>query len=67
MKKFSLFLIGSAIMISCNETPIEQAAVEGNEHESEFQWTTEKFGDIQILRFQIEGWEKLSLQAVLRF
>lgn len=62
MKKFSLFLIGSAIMISCNETPIEQAAVEGNEHESEFQWTTEKFGDIQILRYQIEGWEKLSLQ-----
>ena len=29
---------------------------------SEFQWQTEQFADLRILRYQIPGWEKLSLQ-----
>lgn len=60
MKKISLFLLGTAIMMSCNENTSVSAEVE-TPAETEFQWSTEKFGDIQILRYQIEGWEKLSL------
>ncbi len=65
MKKFSLFLLGSAIMMSCNETPSaspeKDAKIEESHEEVDFLWSTEKFGDIQILRYQIEGWDKLSL------
>jgi dipeptidyl-peptidase-3 len=30
--------------------------------ESDFQWQTEQFADLRILRYQIPGWDKLSLQ-----
>ncbi len=29
---------------------------------TDFQWQTEQFADLRILRYQIPGWEKLSLQ-----
>lgn len=61
MKKISLLLLGSAIMMSYTLMQ-NSPSTPGNEpHEKEFQWSTEKFADIQILRYQIEGWEKLSL------
>lgn len=65
MKKFSLFLLGSTIMMSFNPTSTTAQitkSVEVNHEEEDFLWSTEKFGDIQILRYQIEGWEKLSLK-----
>ena len=70
MKKLSLFALGSMIMISCNNpTPdgevdgMAEVAVETTlNDDDEFQWMVEKFADLQILRYQIEGWEKLSLQ-----
>jgi dipeptidyl-peptidase-3 len=69
MKKLSVLALASVIMVSCNNAETapegeENAAtevVQNTEKEGEFEWMTEKFADIQILRYQIEGWEKLSL------
>ena len=29
---------------------------------TEFQWEAEQFGDIRVLRYQVPGWDQLSLQ-----
>lgn len=69
MKKLSCLALASVIMVSCNnaETSTEAANTATEEtHEAEkhedFEFMNEKFADIQVLRYQIEGWEKLSLK-----
>lgn len=55
-------------MISCNsEQPINESQEEiaSNETRAEadtFQWVTDQFADIRILRYQVPGWDKLSLR-----
>lgn len=53
-------------MISCNNSETnsetESMAKEETADSSEFQWQTEQFADLRILRYQIPGWDKLSLQ-----
>lgn len=49
-------LLGSILLASCgvNEQPVAQ--------QEEFQWEVDQFADIRVLRYQIPGWEQLSLQ-----
>ncbi len=52
-------------MTNCqnNEPDVaETSEKEEVKNENDFQWETESFADIRILRFQIPGFEKLSLQ-----
>lgn len=54
---FAVLCILSATMImSCKETTAPVTA------EPEFQWATDQFADLRILRYQIPGWERLTLQ-----
>lgn len=50
-------------MSSCKQGPAEPKA-EGvdsdQEQTSDFQWETEQFADLRILRYQIEGWNNLT-------
>ena len=67
MKKVSwLTLAISVFMMSCNPTENNNQASAEAETETkkqfDFQWQTEQFADLRILRYQIPGWEKLSLQ-----
>jgi dipeptidyl-peptidase-3 len=60
MRTFShlLFLLSLTLFIQCSEkqaTPAEPAT-------TTFTWVADKFADIQVLRYQIPGWDKLSLQ-----
>ncbi len=43
-----------------NKTEKDQS--EMTETTEEFQWQTEQFADLRILRYQVPGWDKLSLQ-----
>src|SRR5690606_15697916 len=44
-----------------NETaPAEETKQE--EHAENFDWEAEQFADLRILRYRIDGWEKLTLQ-----
>jgi len=61
MKKinFILMAIIAISIISCNNTGRE---VRNGEIKDTFKYKTEQFADVKILRYQIPGFEKLSLQ-----
>lgn len=55
----TLFIMAITLFYSCNEQVAEK---EKKEVADEFVWQTEQFADIKIIRYQIPGFEKLSLQ-----
>jgi len=67
MKKVSLLTIASTVfMMSCQGPQETNNTSEMNPEmetkESEFQWETEQFADLRILRYQIPGWDELDLR-----
>ncbi len=66
MKKLSLTVLAlSFVLSSCNnqetETTDDTMTDKESQH-SDFEWETEQFADLRILRYRIEGWENLSLR-----
>ncbi len=63
-----IFFIGiSAMLIACKKDPsiqdqINQQEAEQNKVEDKFDYLVEQFADIKVLRYQIPGWENLSLK-----
>ncbi|MFT5249985.1 MAG: dipeptidyl-peptidase-3 [bacterium] len=67
MKKKYLIgiLLATMIVISCaDEKKTSELSVEKNEVEKsgEFDYNVEQFADIKVLRYQISGWENLTLK-----
>jgi dipeptidyl-peptidase-3 len=56
----------AAAFAGCTSTPENTPETEeemlDNSSTTDFKWQTEQFADLRILRYQIPGWEKLSLQ-----
>ncbi|MBA3899095.1 MAG: dihydrofolate reductase [Bacteroidetes bacterium] len=48
--------------IGCNNQPVEEEIAGLVPQEDAFQYVSEKFADLQILRYQVPGFEDLSLQ-----
>ncbi len=68
MKRIGFLAFASIFFMSCNQQTTE--VTEGTEQDSvvteetipaDWEWETEQFADIRMLRFRIEGWNKLSL------
>ena len=59
-------VMATLIMSSCATEQAaentEEEAQEMVEEATDFEWIVEDFGDLRVLRYQIPGWEKLSLQ-----
>lgn len=54
--------MAAILLISCtNQNKTNSESKESMDEKNEFQWQTEQFADIRILRYQVPGWEKLSL------
>ncbi|WP_417589853.1 dipeptidyl-peptidase 3 family protein [Owenweeksia hongkongensis] len=66
MKRVSLVLSASIFFMSCNqqgsEPKVATEEVMNKDSHDNFQWETEQFADLRILRYQIEGWDNLSLK-----
>ncbi|MFY0652912.1 MAG: dihydrofolate reductase [Cyclobacteriaceae bacterium] len=58
MKKL-ISLIALALLVAC--TPQKEQVNNTNENKDSFKYFTEEFADLKILRYQIPGFEKLSL------
>ena len=61
---FFLSLIGLILFSSCQESqPADQPTetVKTTEIDKDFKWVTEKFGDKKMIRYQIPGFDQLSL------
>ncbi len=67
LKMKNSFLIAMAmsglLFFSCKETkdekPIAQVEIDQSK---DFDYTVEQFGDVKVLRYQIPGWEKLTIK-----
>jgi dipeptidyl-peptidase-3 len=56
MNKISCILLFAFFMITaCNQT-------EKKQQNEEFRWQIDRFADIKIMRYQVPGWDSLSLQ-----
>jgi dipeptidyl-peptidase-3 len=58
MTHFALMFTAVFILFACNEAP---EPVEETTAETEFEWMTEQFADVKIIRYQIPAWDELSL------
>ncbi len=56
------FLLASTLLFSCQPKQDEKQVTESIQTEQAFSFFSEQFADIKILRYQIPGFEKLSLQ-----
>ena len=61
-KHFLSAIIISTVLFSCSENKKEHIEVVKKEVQSEFNYVAEQFADIKILRYQIPGFEELSLK-----
>ncbi|PTM04083.1 MAG: dihydrofolate reductase [Bacteroidetes bacterium] len=68
MKKLAAYgaLVGLSLGACQPSTEAEnsqkQETMHSNSESSEFKWETEQFADLRVLRYQVPGWDKLSLQ-----
>ena len=68
MKKLAAYgaLVGLSLGACQPSTEAEnsqkQETMQSNSESSEFKWETEQFADLRVLRYQVPGWDKLSLQ-----
>lgn len=58
----SVAFLSTACQESNSEEPTNAETASMSEESTDFQWQTEQFADLRILRYQVPGWEKLSLQ-----
>lgn len=54
-------LMTTIVMASCAENT-EPKTVPETQETTDFEWIVEDFADLRVLRYQIPGWEQLSLQ-----
>ncbi len=61
--KLAMILLVSIVMLSaCKQNNNADADTTGNTTTDVFQYNAESFADLQILRYQVPGWEKLTPQ-----
>ena len=62
--KQSLLFFAALFLFACGQTNTESEETNAAESTTteEFQYQTEQFKDIRIVRYQIPGWDDLSLQ-----
>ena len=64
MKKLiSLSILCTLIICSCSQTETIKDTKNNRRSKNNFNFQTETFADIKILRYQVPGFEKLSLNS----
>jgi dipeptidyl-peptidase-3 len=59
LQNFAVILLSAAALGSCQKKEPEPDTTKANDH---FDYKVEEFADIQVLRYQIAGWDKLTLK-----
>jgi dipeptidyl-peptidase-3 len=68
MKKLAAYGVLIGLSLGACKPSVEaensknQETMHSNSESSDFKWETEQFADLRILRYQVPGWEKLSLK-----
>ncbi|MCT4623618.1 MAG: dihydrofolate reductase, partial [Schleiferiaceae bacterium] len=70
MKKYLSIVAAGALAVSCGQPAEEssetlEAEMKTEEHahgDKDFKWSVDRFADIEVLRYQIPGWDQLTAQ-----
>ena len=63
MRKLLFTLLAAPLFVGCGSNAQDQAnAVADSAAVDTFKWEAEQFADVRVLRYQIPGWEQLTLQ-----
>ena len=62
LKFYLMLLLASTILFSCADTVAEKPTSAEIAKTDEFDYQVDEFADIKVLRYQIPGWENLSLK-----
>jgi dipeptidyl-peptidase III len=62
IKFYLMLLLASSILFSCADAVVENPAATEVSPTDSFDYQVDEFADIKILRYQIPGWEDLSLK-----
>lgn len=60
LQTFAGFLFAATALVSCNKKEAE--AEKAKTSDANFEYVVEEFGDIKVLRYQVPGWENLTLK-----
>ena len=61
IKFYLMLLMASTILFSCADTAVEKPAPTEITQTDDFDYQVDEFADVKVLRYQIPGWENLSL------
>src|SRR5947199_7019149 len=62
MKKLITICIGAAFIIGCNPNNAHQSSEMNDSTKKEFNYMADRFADIQVLRYEVKGFDELSLK-----
>src|SRR6056300_908568 len=64
MKKITSLIIAVSLIAACNQGSVNNDESEENHMEkkeqSDFKWSSDRFADIEVLRYQIPSWDELT-------
>ena len=61
-KFYLMLLLASTLLFSCRETDVQEPLEEEVAVAPDFDYQVDEFADVKVLRYQIPGWENLSLK-----
>ncbi|MCC9041415.1 dipeptidyl peptidase 3 [Myroides sp. M-43] len=62
LNTMACIVIASAMALSCGEKKGTEKGTEGVADTEQFEYSIDQFGDIEVLKYQIPGWENLTLK-----
>ncbi|MGL4583902.1 MAG: dipeptidyl-peptidase 3 family protein [Flavobacterium sp.] len=62
LNTMACIVIASAMALSCGEKKETEKGTEGVVDTEQFEYSIDQFGDIEVLKYQIPGWENLTLK-----
>lgn len=62
LNTMACIVIASAMALSCGEKKETEKGTEGVVDTEQFEYSIDQFGDVEVLKYQIPGWENLTLK-----
>lgn len=62
LNTMACIVMASAMLLSCGDKKETEKGKEGVTETEQFEYSVDQFGDIEVLRYQIPGWENLTLK-----
>lgn len=60
--RLASLMLASTMFFACNEKKTNEAENTAMNNKEKFEYSVDRFADIEVLRYQIPGWEELSLK-----